>query len=367
MEKPAVYHLAYQNRKRNTAGAKAPDDVTSICNRMGFQEIRMPMLPHGKSNLYKRIWLSTVGTCSWMKAYRAIPADSILVYQHPAYGIRMILRYVRKLKKKKNCRTIALIHDLESLRGGIKGVLKDDKKKNEISDQTRLKEFNAVICHNEHMRQYLIGAGFRADRVINLELFDYLTDAEMRRETGDDHLSVAIAGNLLAGKSAYIYRINEKNTNSGLKINLYGNNYDEARGTSLMSYKGSFRPEEIPGVLEGAFGLVWDGTEAATCAGNTGEYLKYNNPHKTSLYLVAGMPVIVWDQAAVADFVLGNKAGIAVGSLYEIEDAIRAVTKEAYAAMCENAARISERLRDGYYCKKALREAVDRIISGELA
>ena len=50
--------------------------------------------------------------------------------------------------------------------------------------------------------------------------------------------------------------------------------------------------------MEGSFGLVWDGISVETCAGVYGEYLKVNNPHKTSLYLASGIPVIIWKEAA---------------------------------------------------------------------
>ncbi|NRO11242.1 Beta-1,6-galactofuranosyltransferase WbbI [Lactobacillus helveticus] len=48
---------------------------------------------------------------------------------------------------------------------------------------------------------------------------------------------------------------------------------------------------------------------------NTGNYLRYNDPHKLSLYLASGIPVIIWKKAAEAKFVEENKVGITVDSL----------------------------------------------------
>ena len=110
--------------------------------------------------------------------------------------------------------------------------------------------------------------------------------------------------------------------------------------------------------------MVWDGAVAETCGGNTGEYLRYNNPHKASLYLSSGIPVIIWKESAIADFVLSHKAGIAVSSLFELEDAIRAVSAEEYAEMQSNAAKLSEKLRSGYYFCKALDESLNRLNIG---
>ena len=57
------------------------------------------------------------------------------------------------------------------------------------------------------------------------------------------------------------------------------------------TYFGSFLPDELPAALEGGFGLVWDGDSAETCSGVFGEYLRYNNSHKASLYLASGFPL----------------------------------------------------------------------------
>ena len=73
-----------------------------------------------------------------------------------------------------------------------------------------------------------------------------------------------------------------------------------------------------------------------TCSGNTGEYLKYNNPHKLSLYMASGLPVIVWKKSAIAEFVLSNNVGIAVDSIFEIKDNINKITDEQYADMRKN-------------------------------
>ena len=70
-----------------------------------------------------------------------------------------------------------------------------------------------------------------------------------------------------------------------------------------VKYCGQYKPEELPEKLEGGFGLVWDGDDLGACTGVFGEYMKYNNPHKTSLYLASGLPVIIWEKAAMAKYI----------------------------------------------------------------
>ena len=136
---------------------------------------------------------------------------------------------------------------------------------------------DALICHNEFMKNYLISQGFNYERIVCLEIFDYLSNVQRIQPTKGEEPSIAIAGNLAYGKSRYIYDIFKGGKNSSLKVHLYGNCFDEGQSSKNMIYHGSFKPEELPKYLKGDFGLVWDGISAETCAGNTGEYLKYNN------------------------------------------------------------------------------------------
>ena len=158
----------------------------------------------------------------------------------------------------------------------------------------------------------------------------------------------------------YVKGLSKKKNNS-LTIHLYGSNFEDKIKNPVLLYHGSFKPEELPGKMEGNFGVVWDGVWADTCEGNTGQYLKYNNPHKVSLYLASGLPVIIWDQAALADFILRNRVGITVSNLDEIWERLNALSAEEYRTMCTNAEKIGEKIRNGYYFYHALDTAFDKL------
>lgn len=351
------YYINLKRNKTNTAGAKAPDDINEICRQLGMKSFEVPAFPQGKHKIYQKLWLLTAASSWWLKLERTVCQDDVIIYQHPMYGTRIAEKMIPRIRRKKKCKFIAVIHDLESLRRGIKGVVTDNFKTNMIADNNLLKKFNKVICHNESMKAYLAEQGFEKSMLICLGIFDYLSDCERVQPEKGDVPSVAIVGNLAKEKCGYIYKIAKIGTsgsNENLRVHLYGNHYDKAAGNSNVVYHGSFRPEEVGDHLEGDFGLVWDGSAAETCAGNTGQYLKYNNPHKTSMYLSASMPVIVWSRAAIAKFVSENKVGIVVDSLYELEEKIENISSEEYKEMCNNAADLSKKLRTGYYFKKAL-------------
>ena len=88
------------------------------------------------------------------------------------------------------------------------------------------------------------------------------------------------------------------------------------------------------------------------------EYLKINNPHKTSLYLACGIPVVIWSQAALADFIIQNKCGITVENIKDIENKLSSLSGDEYNTIKKNAEKIGMLLREGYYTKQAVKNCV---------
>ena len=205
------------------------------------------------------------------------------------------------------------------------------------------------------MKDNLINNGFTEGQVYSLGVFDYLCKNN-QNTCATKNEGVIVAGNLARYKCPYLYKYLEENT-SGFKLNLYGPNFDGCVSENV-EYHGQFNPEELVENLTGSFGLVWDGTEIDTCAGNTGEYLRYNNPHKLSLLLAANIPVIIWKEAALADFVVANGVGIVISSLNDIEEAISSLTGREYSEMINNVKTIGEKIRRGDYLSSVLNEII---------
>ena len=72
----------------------------------------------------------------------------------------------------------------------------------------------------------------------------------------------------------------------------------------------------------------------------------------------AGLPVIVWRESAMAPFVCDNGLGIAVGSLSELPERLRAITDDEYAALKKNAMSMKDKLNDGYHFRRAVEAAL---------
>ena len=129
------------------------------------------------------------------------------------------------------------------------------------------------------------------------------------------------------------------------------------------SYKGVFPTNEVPFHISGSFGLVWDGDSTESCKGSLGEYLKYNNPHKASLYLASGTPILIWSQAALASFVKENRVGFLIDKLEDIEEILNSITEEQYNELLQNIKPIQQKITKGEYLKDAINKAEDLILN----
>lgn len=213
-----------------------------------------------------------------------------------------------------------------------------------------------LIVHNQAMKDFFLSKGLPEGKLVVLGIFDYLT--ELEPDEARFSKSVTIAGNLSPYKSPYIEKIGEL---EGISFDLYGPNYVQQDSGEQVRYHGSFPPDQLPSQLKQGFGLVWDGDSIDECNGPFGNYLRYNNPHKLSLYIASGLPVIVWRQAALAGFVEERGLGLVVDSLREISLILAKLDQTTYHTYAQNCLSLSQELRSGLYSQNALDQAQARI------
>ncbi len=331
------YYIDIRGKDKNTADIKAPADMCAIMEKRGY--IRISFIrptKHSKTDVLTHLH-------NWFKAYTSVKKGDIVVYQYPLLlGSHICVKLLMWLGKIKKAKVVLLIHDIDSLRGYNTESNKWKEKALSCADY--------IICHNDKMKAWLTGRGIDSNRIIPLGIFDYLTDEHAVTTKEIDE--VIIAGNLSSRKSPYISKLLMSKRN--YLINLYGPNFEENEKYHHYSYYGSFPADELISNMKGAYGLVWDGDSTDECSGMTGNYLRYNNPHKVSLYITAGIPVIIWKEAALAAYVEHNKLGITVGNLSEIDEKINAISPDEYKTFKTNVLSEGEKLRNGCYLNDAL-------------
>lgn len=343
------------------ASTKARNDAEKILEDNEFEKYYVETNSGVQKNKFlkwKQIIIYYKNKLIWNKSLSNLKKGDIVVIQYPIINTTINLKNVIKKYKNKGIIFVALIHDLDSLR------YKPDKQgkmlyKRVVSeDKYLLGEMNYIIAHNSSMKKELINLGNDKNKIVELELFDYLVEKKFKKKEHNKNDSFIIAGNLSVEKAGYLSSLNKI---KGVSFNLYGVGYSEKQGGKNISYKGKFSPEELLEHLEGSFGIVWDGNLIQKCEGGFGEYLKYNNPHKISLYITAGIPVVVWKKSALAKFVEENEIGIAIDNLENLNEKINKISEKQYKKMLENVDNISVKTKTGAYLSKALNTILNKI------
>lgn len=340
------YCVIEKGLTKNHAGSKARNDAAKILEDSGWKALTVHHI-EGKPSLHDKLRMIPVVRRDWQNVLKEVEPASELLIQYPLAMYPKVslfaIPYIRKLKKKR-VKLTYLVHDLDSLRGV-----------NEDVEDRFLHEADQLIVHNRTMQSYLVQKGYPEKETIILGLFDYLVpvpvDFSLKHAAKD---TVIIAGNLSREKAGYIYQLDE--LGSVLKFVLYGPNYTGTEKTVNTSYLGQLTPDEMPQTLDGGFGLVWDGSSLDTCSGAYGEYLRYNNPHKASLYIASGIPIVVWDESALADFVRKYGIGIVVSSLRELPEKILELDDEAYDNMRKKTRVLAGKLWQGEFLRQATEE-----------
>ena len=147
--------------------------------------------------------------------------------------------------------------------------------------------------------------------------------------------------------------------NPNQNFNIYGANDDRLSSYSNVEYLGSYPPDELPSVLNGRYGLVWDGDEIKGCSGTLGNYTRINNPHKLSLYIASGIPVIVWKEAAIAEFVKNNGIGIVTERVSDLKELLQENERE-YVTMKECVLKIRNSVITGEHLSSVLKQ-IERV------
>ena len=356
------YQFKELHRENFNAGSKAVEDAFEIARRLGTRPWRILRFTESDFPFPRCVnrligWLVWKPQEIWLRL--RFPGNAVLFVQHPLTTGRALtrseagLRLIRWLRERRGLRVITLVHDISELRSGDREVNKDmpDSIENVLSYS------DVLIVHNESMRKWLVAHGAAEKPLVILGMFDYLTDVPFPDADASGRASVTFAGNLRPDKCGFLKQADKI---PEVKWFLYGAKFDPSamRGAGI-NYCGCMKPSELPQHLCRGFGLVWDGDDLDACTGEWGEYLRWNNPHKLSLYLASGLPVITWSKAATAAFVKEHDVGFAVDSLRDIPMMFAGLTAERYLQMCGSARRIAQRLRAGEFLSSALHKALD--------
>lgn len=332
------YYISHHYRNLTSAGNKAKTDMEAIMQSIGYRNAGLSRTVGGSG--VKAFIRNLAGV---LRAAVVVGRGDVLVLQYP---LKKYFSFISRIATLKGARVVALVHDLGSCR------------RKAISRRTELRRLghaHTVIATNTVMENYLRSIGLET-RLDALGVWDYLTDAvpATAPHTG---VRIAYAGAINRRKNAFLY--DWGNIIDGYDVDIYGDGFEIEQAAHPECFKchGYTPADKLIATVSADYGLVWDGDSLDTCTGSFGEYLALNTPHKVSLYICCGLPLIVWSKSAMAQFVIDHGIGITVDSLRQIPDKISQMNPDRYAAMKLRVAEIGRKLASGHFMKQALERA----------
>ena len=357
------------------AGNKAKTDIEHTLQGMGAKNLGLRTTFY--DNKVVAFVLNLVGIVKMMFCIRK---GDRLVLQYP---VKKYFSFICRVAHWRKASIIVIIHDLMSLHR---------KRVTLETELSRLSKGDVIIASNEKMQDWLAKQGLQRPMTA-LGLFDYrslpptppqgrgtqlplppektsaksiqqgspsakqITPPSLVEGAGVGY-SLVYAGALVMRKNSYLLELANKAEH--FTLHIYGNANGLPgieKAPKAVCYP--FTPaDEVIRASDGDFGCVWDGDSLETCQGDFGEYLRYNSPHKVSFYLRAGLPIIIWREAAVASIIEQEGIGITIASIAELEQKLQLLTTEEIEKMRQNVARVSQRLANGEYFTEALQRAL---------
>jgi hypothetical protein len=272
-----------------------------------------------------------------------LPGKATIVFLSPVYP-RMLRMLIKLLSRRKSIRLICYIADIDGVRDGERKVMEEEVRFYRLSDQ--------FIVHNTSMGEWLRATLGKVD-IAAIDFFDFLAEASSEKK--EHSFDIAFAGNL--SKSPFLEHIETVMPESPkVKFHLFGEATVRMKEQKNIEWHGVFEPRSLPGKLPASFGLVWDGESAIELKGLAGEYLAYNSPHKLSLYILGGIPLIVPAGSASAELVGKYGIGLAVSDLSSLQNEIEKISKDEYHQMQQNMIPLAKQISRGERLMAALAE-----------
>lgn len=282
------------------------------------------------------------------KGIGKLKKGDVLLLQYP---LKKYYDFIVDKARKRGVKVVTLIHDLGCFR----------RKRLEVEEEiARLNRSSVLMVHTPEMAAWLREHGIRVP-VIEIGLWDYISSQALPEYRNDmeigDTLQLVYAGDLRKKSNAWVYELTA--VDSGVSLTLYGNGFEADTGVSRVNWSGFADSDSLVRDCKGDFGIVWYEDKLDDITGPIGEYLPYCASHKASLYLRAGLPIVIWEKAALAKILTDLGVAVAVPSIRDISRRIKKLTSQQYREMRRKAQIIGRRLAEGRYLSDALGKIQD--------
>jgi hypothetical protein len=292
-------------------------------------------------------------------------ADVILTI-YPYICINLRRNYLlRKLESmliswiSKNVHSILYIIDLPIERAIISGELNDEEYNRACEIERRIfNSFDILLVFNEAMKRKIQEKyGFNDNKFISFEVLDYwIKDDGVFIPRFQKPIKIAFLASNLNQK--YFSWIKEIPSSKEATFSFFGTSGEWINNLKRenLRYEGFIPPENVPKILKKYhFGLIYYNTSFK-------EYLQYGSTSKFSAYIAAYLPILSPSNLPYLNH-LNKKygTGLTFNSLIEIPRLLSNLSENEYHELRKNCIELGEKIRQGYFLKRALNLALHKL------
>lgn len=277
----------------------------------------------------------------------SVAFGDIVIFQFPTWNaFEFDEALLGRLSLYRRLKKITFVHDMRSLMFESNRYLLS--REIGFMNQTDL-----VILPSQKMADFLRAEGLTVEKIVIQRMWDFpvAVDQFFRPPFGR---VVNFAGNPDMEK----FQFAKEWKYDAVELRVTAERGDWAQGKNI-GFLGWFSDDVfLANALRhsGGFGLVWSEEPYFS------EYMKMNASYKLSAYLAAGIPVIVKSTIAEKETIIRKNLGLVVDSLDEAVERIAVMRREDYDKMVDAVSVFSNLIRENYFVKKALTDAVFKVL-----
>ncbi len=301
--------------------------VTDIAMSLGYREMAIHAYPidiDSPKELSKRLDGIVAG----------LRKGDVVIFQTPTWNTTAFDEKVMEKLRAYQIKIIVFIHDVVPLMFAGNYYLMD-------RTIAYYNQADVVIVPSQEMFEVLRERGLSVEKIIIQGMWDHPTQSPQLPA----HFKKEIHFPGSPERFSFV-----KSWSSSLQLNLYAR---QAENLPERVQHFSYRPDEqlLLEMSAGGFGLVWmDDHDKG--------YQKLYCPYKLGAFIAAGIPVVVQKGIANQEIIERNRLGILVDSLEEATGMIEAMRPEHYQTMVECVREFSPMVRQGFFTRKVLVDAV---------
>lgn len=267
------------------------------------------------------------------------PGDTVIVQTPIWLGVNWENAFIDHLNIYPNIKKVLFIHDVPPLMSPENHYLLP-------AYIDYYNKFDILIVPSQNMYDFLRKNGLAEKPYVIQYFWDH--PAQILYDTKPENKKII---NFAGSAEKFGSLPDWKDSKANLRI--YGNPVGENRSNvQFAGHKSeSLLLDDIRS--HGGFGLVW-----GTINKSWEQYMTLNTTFKTSTYLAAGLPLIVKDNLAEVEIIKRKNLGLVVNNLEEAQEKVLQISDSEYNQMIENVDNFAKLIRNGYFTKRALVEAI---------